>query len=444
MRLRGLLIATAVLAALLGALYWSNHHSSNADTAAKPSADAPTKILSFSQPDITMVAIHRKNDPPVDLLRNSSGAWQISSPKALAADQDSVSSVLSALSSLNAERLLEDKASDLAAYGLSDPAVEIDVTAKNNKTQKLLIGDQTPSGNAFYAMLAGDSRLFTVASYTKSSVDKTSEDLRDKRLLTADFDKISQVELVSQKPEKKQDITFARGKDAWQILRPAPYRADNDKVEDLVRSLKEAKMENGSDDSKVAAAFKSATPFVTVKITGASGTQELEIRKAKDDYYAESSALSGLYKVPATTATSLDKSLDDFRNKKLFDFGFEDPSKIEIRDGSKMYVFAHSGSDWSGADGKKLDDSAVQALLGDIRDLSAEKFTDSGFTAPSIEITVTSNDKKRVERASIAKVGTGYIAKRDNEPALYQFPSASISQLEEAAAKVKPAATSAK
>jgi hypothetical protein len=444
MRLRGLLIAAAVLAALLGTLYWSNHHSSNADTAVKASPDAPTKILSLSQPDITMVAIHRKSDPPVDLLRNSSGAWQITSPKALAADQESVSSVVSALSSLNAERLLEDKASDLAAYGLSDPAVEIDVTAKNNKTQKLLIGDQTPSGNAFYAMLAGDSRLFTVASYTKSSVDKTSEDLRDKRLLTADFDKISQIELITQKPGKKQDITFARGKDAWQILRPAPYRADSYKVEDLVRSLKEAKMENGSDDSKVAAAFKSAAPFVTVKINGASGTQELEIRKAKDDYYAESSALSGLYKVPATTATSLDKSLDDFRNKKLFDFGFEDPNKIEIRDGSKTYVFTHSGSDWSGADGKKLDDSSVQALLGDIRDLSGEKFPDSGFTAPSIEITVTSNDKKRVERASIAKVGAGYIAKRENEPALYQFSSASISQLEESAAKVKPAVAPAK
>jgi hypothetical protein len=444
MRLRGLLVAAAVLAALLGALYWSNHHSSNADTPVKTSADAPTKILSLSQPEITMVAIHRKGDPPVDLLRNSSGAWQITSPKALAADQDSVSSVVSALSSLNAERLLEDKASDLRAYGLSDPAVEIDVTAKNNKTQKLLIGDQTPSGNAFYAMLVGDPRLFTVASYTKSSVDKTSEDLRDKRLLTADFDKISQIELVTQKPEKKQDITFARGKDAWQILRPAPYRADSYKVDELVRSLKEAKMENGVDDSKVASAFKSATPFVTAKINGASGTQELEIRKSKDDYFAQSSALGGLYKIPATTATSLDKSLDDFRNKKLFDFGFEDPNKIEIRDGSKMYVFTHSGSEWSGADGKKLDDSSVQALLGNIRDLSAEKFPDSGFTAPSIEITVTSSDKKRVERASIAKVAAGYIAKRENEPALYQISSASVSQMEESAAKVKPAAAPAK
>jgi uncharacterized protein DUF4340 len=440
MKLRGLLIAAAVLAALLGALYWSNHHSSNADSTAKTAVAAPTKILSLSQSDITNLAIHRKSEPPVDLSRNNSGVWQITAPKSLGADQDSVSSVLSALSSLNAERLLEEKASDLASYGLTAPSVEIDVTSKNNKTQKLLIGDQTPSGNAFYAVLAGDPRLFTVASYTKSSLDKTTDDLRDKRLLTADFDKVSQIELITQKPEKKQDITFARNKDAWQILKPAPYRAESYKVEDLVRSLKEAKMEVGSDDAKDAAAFKSAVPFAVARVSGASGTQELEIRKAKDDYYAKSTGLPGIYKVPATLATSLDKTLDDFRNKKLFDFGYDDPNKIEIRDGSKSYVFTHSGSDWWGPDGKKLDDTSVQVLLGNIRDLSAEKFPDSGFTSPSLEIIVPSKDGKRVEHVSIAKTGSGYVAKRENEPALYELSSSAISQLEDSATKVKPAA----
>jgi hypothetical protein len=440
MKLRGLLIAAAVLTALLGALYWSNHHGSNADSAVKTAVDAPTKILSLSQSDITGLTIHRKTEPPIDLSRNNSGVWQITAPKSLAADQDSVSSVLSALSSLNAERLLEEQASDLASYGLTAPSVEIDVTSKNNKTQKLLIGDQTPSGNAFYAVLAGDHRLFTVASYTKSSVDKTVDDLRDKRLLTADFDKVSQVELITQRPEKKQDVTFARNKDAWQILKPAPYRAESYKVEDLVRSLKEAKMEAGSDDSKDAAAFKSAVPFAIARISGASGMQELEIRKAKDNYYAKSTGLPGIYKVPATLATSLDKPLDDFRNKKLFDFGYEDPNKFEFHDGAKSYVFTHSGSDWWSADSKKLDDSTVQALLGNIRDLSAEKFPDSGFTAPSLEIIVTSNDNKRVERVSIAKRGSEYIAQRENEPALYELSSSAISQLENSAAKVQPAA----
>jgi hypothetical protein len=431
-----------VLAALLGLLYWSNHHPATADSAVKAPVDTAPKILSLDQLKIESIAIHHKDQPTLDLSRNSSGAWQITAPKALAADQDSVSSVLSTVSSLTADRLLEEKAANLGSYGLATPDLEVDVTLKDSKTQKLLVGDKTPSGNAYYAMLAGDSRLFTIPSYDETSLNKTADDLRDKRLLTADFDKVSQIELINETPDKKQNITFARNKDAWQILKPGPFRAQSFPIDDLVRSLKDAKMETGSgsdDEAKIAAAFKSGTPFAAAKITGASGTQELEVRKSKDDYYAKSTAVAGVYKVPSTVATSLSKSLDDFRNKKLFDFGYEDPNKIEIHDGSKSYFLTHGGSDWWGADGKKLDDATVQPLLGDLRDLSATKFPDSSFSSAAIQIIVTSNDNKRVERVDIAKSGDGYIAKRANEPALYGLSSASIQEFQKSAANLKSA-----
>ncbi|MGB7437469.1 MAG: DUF4340 domain-containing protein [Candidatus Acidiferrum sp.] len=440
MKISGLLIAAVVLAALLGVLYWSNHHPETPDSAMKASADASPKILSVNAADVSRIAIDHKDGQTVDLARNSSGAWQITSPKALDADQESVSTLLSTLSSLNAERLIADKASNLASYGLAAPPLQVDITLKDNKTQKLSIGDQTPSGNAYYAVLSGDPRLFTVASYNKTSLDKSAADLRDKRLLTTDFDKVSQIELIDQSQQKKQDVTFARNKDSWEILKPGPFRADSSQVDDLVRSLQNAKMESTDDDAKNAAAFKSAVPFAVAKVTGASGTQELQIRKAKDDYYAESSAVPGAYKVAATLATSVDKPLADFRNKKLFDVGYEDPNKIEIHDGAKSYFLTRSGNDWWGPDGKKLDEASVQALLGSIRDLSAEKFPDSGFTTRALEITITSKDGKLVEKVAIAKTKDSYIAKRESEPALYQITSSSISQLEESAANLKPIA----
>jgi hypothetical protein len=442
MKNTGLLIAAAVLAALSGVLYWSNRHKPSEDTSVKASPDAAPKILTLNQSDIIAVAIHRKDQPQVDVLRNASGTWQITAPKPLAADQEDVSSMLSTLSSLNSDRLLEDKASDLAPYGLSDPDVEVEVTLKDKKTQRLLIGSQTPSGNSFYAMLSGDQRLFTIASYSKTSLDKSANDLRDKRLLTADFDKVSQIELLNQKSDKRVDITFARNKDAWQILKPKLARADSDAVESLIRSLRDAKMDTTAttDESKIDTDFKSAKPFAAVKVTGTSGTQELEIRKAKDDYYAKSSVVPGAFKVAASLGTGLDKGLDDFRNKKLFDLGYQDPNKIEIHDGAKSYFLTHSGSDWWGPDGKKLDEMNAQALISKIRDLSATKFPDSGFAAPALELTVTSSDNKRVEKVSIAKKGDTYIAKRENEPELYELPAASVTALQQSAADLKPAA----
>ena len=446
MKLRDLTIAMVVLAALMGVLYWSNHHKTKEDESVKASGDAAPKILSLNQADIVSVRIVRKDQPELNLTRNQSGKWEIAAPRTLTADQDSVSILLSTLSSLNSDRLLEDKAGDLGGYGLAAPALSVDISLKDNKTQKLLVGDQTPAGNSYYARLAGDPRLFTLAGYAKSSLDKTANDFRDKRLLTEDFDKVSQIELINQKSDRKQDITFAREKDAWQILKPKPYRADSYQVEDMIRALREAKFETGADEQngKLELAFKSATPAATARIAGASGTQELELRKEKEDYLAKSSVVPGIYKVPASLGTSLDKTLDDFRNKKLFDFSYTEPNKIEIHDGTKSYFFTRSGSDWWGPDGKKVDPNNVEDLISKLREFSANSFPDAGFSNPSIEIVVTSEDGKRVEKISLAKSSETYVAKRENEPTLYGLSSASVNEIEKAAGDVKTATESKK
>jgi len=305
MKIRSLIFATFVLLVLVGALYWSGHHKP-AEESTKASADTPPTILKLDEAAVAGLELRNKNAEPIVLTRNSSGAWQIAQPKPLSADQSAVSGVISTLSSLDSERLLvnklDNKASDLKPYGLDQPAVEIDVTEKDNKTQRLLIGDETPTGSAVYAMLAGDPRIFTMASYLK---------------------------------------------------------------------------------------------------------------------------------------TSLDKGLDDFRNKKLFDIGFGDPARIEMRSGAKAYFLSKGGPDWW-SNGKKMDAASVEDFISKLRDLTASKFVESGFANPAIEITVTSDDGKRGEKASIAKSGSHYIGKRENEPTLYELDSNAIAALQKAVDEIKP------
>jgi hypothetical protein len=441
MKLGGLIVAIVVLGGLTGTLYWSNHHKPAESTEA--SADTPPKILAVKEADISRFDLKKNGVDQVAGERNSSGQWRITSPTTLPADQSAVSSLLGTFSSLNSQRLVEEKAGNLASYGLNAPKLEFDLSEKDNKTQKLLLGDVTPTGNGIYAKLDGDARIFIMPSFDKTSIDKTANDLRDKRLLTLDPDKISQVDLV----EKKQEIAFGRNKDEWQIVKPRPLRADGSQVDELVRALTDAKMElNVSDDpKKTASAFASATPVATAKLTAESGTQELQVRKNKDDYYAKSSAVEGTYKVASTLGQALDKNLDDFRNKKLFDLGSDDPNKIEIRDATKSYFLTRSGEDWWSGSAKKMDPATVQDLIDKIRDLSASKFVDTGLTsAPSIDITVTSNDGKRVEKVRMAKLGDNYIATRENDSTLYQIDAKAIDDLQKSAEDVKPATPPAK
>src|ERR1700758_1771613 len=117
MKNSGLIIAAVVLAALTGALYWSNRHP-DAGSATKASVDTPPKILSLKQEDISKFETKKKGGEDLFLARGEGGKWKISAPKPFRADQESVNSLLSSVSTLNSDRLVEDKATDLAQYGL--------------------------------------------------------------------------------------------------------------------------------------------------------------------------------------------------------------------------------------------------------------------------------------------------------------------------------------
>src|SRR5207248_7104194 len=66
-----------------------------------------------------------------------------------------------------------------------------------------------------------------------------------------------------------------------------------------------------------ASAFASGSVIATAKVTTDSGTQQIEVRKNKDDYYAKSSVTDGVFKVSSDLGQALDKKRDDSRNQKV-------------------------------------------------------------------------------------------------------------------------------
>jgi hypothetical protein len=442
-KMRGLVIAVVVLAALAGGVWWSN--KAKQAEASKPAANASAtpNILTLPVDRISKVEI-RKTGGDTTIVEKKSGKWELTAPKPLAADQDAVGSIASAVASLNADRIIEEKAQDLAQYGLASPSIEVTVTQRDGKNRELLIGDETPTSGSFYAKLQDNARVFTIASFTKTTFDKTAADLRDKRLLTFNSDKLTRVELLV----KGQDVEFGKNnQNDWQILKPQPLRADGGQVEELIRKLHDAKMDTSAsadDVKKAASGFASGAKVAVAKVTDASGTQQIEVRKDKEkNYYAKSSVLEGVHKLTAELGDGLDKSLDDFRNKKVFDFGWSDPSKIEVRDGAKQMLFQKSGDKWT-AGGKQMDSATTQAMIDQLRDLTATKFPDKGFTTPTLEAAVTSNEGKRVERVSFATNGNDWFARREGESALYQVDPKNIEDLQKAISAVKEAAPAKK
>ena len=434
MKPRSLLAAAIVLAALSGVVWWAKKHP-QADSSL--TATTTLKLVNVPTDQLQQITIAKKDAPPIS-LSHQTGKWEITSPQNLPADQDSIASIASALSPLNADSVVDDKAADLGKYGLTSPSLKVDYKLKNGKSGSVSFGDDAPAGSLVYVKDGSNPKVYAASTSTKTSFDKSVTDLRDKRLLTFNSDKLTSLEVGG----KKGDFTFAKNNQGdWQIVKPAPYRADTFQVEDLLRKLQDARMDlsgQDKDQKKNTTLFSLSQPFAAVKATDASGTQTLTVRKNANDYYAKSSVVTGVFKVPSDLGSSLDKSVDDFRNHKLFDFGFNDPTKFEIRNGSSDSVYNKSGQDWK-LNGKTLDAASVQAVIDQLRDLSASSFPATGFVNPSIEISVTSNNGKRFERVSFAKTGDHYTAKRDGEPSLYAVSAKGVDDAVKAFASIKPA-----
>jgi hypothetical protein len=434
MKPKGLLVAVVLLAVLGGAIWYSNKKQAQAQ---KTPADTSPKIVSIPEDQFREIRLQKIGAEPV-VLSHDSGKWALTAPQALPADPDAATSLVSTLSSVSADKTIEDNSTDLASFGLVSPTLRATITKKDGKQAELAIGDDTPTNSGAYAKVAGDPHVYTVASFVKTSLDKTVNDLRDKRLLTFDSDKLTRVRLAAKGPA----IVFGKnGQNEWQIVEPRPLRADSGQVDSLVGKLRDAKMDLGTAPDEAAKKFATAPTVAQAQVTDNSGSQTLEVHKDKDNnYYARSSAVTGVFKIASDAGDALNKGLDDFRNKKLFDFGFSDPSRLEIKNGAGTpVIYSKNGDKWA-AGPKSLDNSSVQNLIDKLRDLTASRFADQGGGQPVFAAGVTSNSGKRIERVTVSKQGEKYFAQREGEPSIYELDAKAAEDLAKAASDVNEAA----
>ena len=429
MKPKGLLIAVVLLAALGGVIFWSNKKQA---AAGKSPADTTTKILTIPEDQIQEIRMKKLTGETLALRRDAANKWQITAPQPMGADQDAVSSIALQVASLNADKMVEDHATDLKPYGLQDPTLDVTVVRKDGKTDDLLVGDDTPNGSGAYAKLANDPRVFTIGTYVKTTLDKRPDDLRDKRLLTFDADKLTRVEVQA----KGAPIEFGKnGSNEWQIVKPHPMRADSTSVDTLVNKLKDAKLDVSMTTADAAKKFAGAPKVATVTVTDAGGTQTLELHKDKDnDVLAKSSVVDGVYKTGSDIAEAFDKSVDDFRNKKVFDFGFSDPNQLIVQG----VTYAKVGDKWM-SNNKAMDNIAVQNLIDKLRDMKAIAFSDKGSGEQAMQITVISNAGKRTEKVTLLK-GAKLYAQREGEPVYYELNLDDLFGIQKAVGDIKEAA----
>jgi hypothetical protein len=299
MKTRGLILAAAALALLAGALYWSNRREA-AKAAAGGTPEAP-RIINLNSDDITRINILRNQTEKISLVKLDSGSWQVAETPVLPGEAGTMSALLSTLSALNSDRIVEEKPGDLAAYGLAKPSVETEITTKDGKTSKLLLGDNTPTGASTFAMVASDPRLFTVPSAVKTSLDKPAPDFADKKIFAFGFDFPQKVLLSI--GGKSYTINFD-GND-WKV---GGTKMDATSVQSVIARIRDL------EGARFAATgLGKAAVEITVTASDGKRVEHVVLSKSGNEYIARYDGRPALYVVTDALIADLQKYVNDIK-----------------------------------------------------------------------------------------------------------------------------------
>jgi hypothetical protein len=425
-RSRSTLILLVVALAFGGYLYFVDSRQPVADEAAKP------KVFTSAAEKVNQLEIKTAAGEATTLRKDAAGTWAITSPTSAPADSTAVSSIVSSLANLEEERLVDENASDLKAFGLAAPRVDVTFQVEGEKTPKrLLIGDNTPAGQGVYAKLPEGNRVFLVST-SVDAANKSTFELRDKTALRFEQDKVTSLELSSSGETVRLEKT---GTD-WRLVKPVQAPADFVAVNGLLGQLQSAQMtalRDKPEDLKDVKQYGLDRPQMSATLgAGSSIVARLEIGSTAqgDALWARDPSKPAIFSVSNSLAGELKKTAADLRRKEVFDFRPFNTTRFEIARGTDVRAFERvKGTGEKAVDTwkqvlpseKTVDSSNLEGALLDFSNLRAEGFVGqagaaTGHTNPAATITVKFDDGKREERVTIGTAGANSFATRADQP----------------------------
>jgi len=377
-------------------------------------------------------------------LKKDSGAWQMTQPIAVKADDSEVSAITSALSSVEMTRVVDDNPTNLTDYGLANPRIRLDFKASGDKDyRKLLIGEKSPTGGDLFAKRNDEKRVFLIPAFQEPTFNKSTFDLREKTLLKFDRDKVDSLDLIA----GGKTTAFAKQGADWKITKPLETRADFSAVEGLVGRLQSAQMksivtaEATPEDMKKYGLDK---PDTTVNLKAGSATATLVLGAKTPDnmVYARDLSKPAVMTVESSLADELKKGADEYRRKDLFEFRPYNANRVEITRPGGTVVFERVKGQGENAQDKwrrvspnaaDADRDKVEGMLSRLSNMRASAFVEStsktGLDKPAMTVLVKFDDGKKEERVTFGKEGDTVYASRPGEPGAVKADTADFTEV---------------
>jgi Domain of unknown function (DUF4340) len=236
--------------------------------------------------------------------------WSFTKPLDTRADDDGVSSLLSAVASGTFAKVASEKADDLAKYGLAHPVITFTAISDKGKEQTLEVGRK--QGDGYFARDDSRPTIFLINEDLYKKLAQAFGDLRDKdfvHIAESDFNGISL-------RDSNGTVELARkpGSDfEWLMDSPANDKGKSAATWKVFDPLTSARADAIIDHPSAAILSKLAKPAIEVDFMKKDGKRlTVKLSKAEGDFiYGQSSANPSVYKLKKSMLKDLDLKSSD-------------------------------------------------------------------------------------------------------------------------------------
>jgi len=194
----------------------------------------------FDLRDKTALKFDQSKADGVEIVHNGTTAlaktgteWALTKPYKARADFAGAEAVLTSLSSLQMQKIVENEAKDLAKYGLDKPDATITVNSGSTRAS-LALGKK--EGDSVYARDLSRPFVFTIPATTAGDLEKDTGTLRRKDMFDGRSFNTTRVELKRGGETLSFDKSKGKdGKDVWKNA--AGQEVDAMKVDDMLTKL---------------------------------------------------------------------------------------------------------------------------------------------------------------------------------------------------------------
>ncbi|MEE8110012.1 MAG: DUF4340 domain-containing protein [bacterium] len=365
-------------------------------------------------------------------LRKKDGTWRVMKPLALRADEDSVKDLLASLEEIKRDRVIDESAKDLSAFGLKPAKVTVRYELEGGGKGKILFGEASPSGEGVYMAVEGSRRVYLLPSTARRRFEKRLRDVRDKTILRRPRGEIAQITFER---GGKRFALHKKGKEAWDLVEPIQAKGDIEAVNRTLELLLSGKAQRFLAETPTDADLSKyglAPPRIRVTLAGAEGKNPDVFLIGKQDkgtkgHYARKEGTGPVFELERFSVDDLPKGPLEARTRRIFEFEKEAVEKIELEGPKGKWVIRMAEKDEWEVEGdglrQKGNDRRISDMLWDIKYAKIAAFFDDPSQVPdpkgmepvTRKVALRIKGKEKPLRFSVGQQGPSDPSQKDKE-----------------------------